>query len=654
MRTCKRLGIETVAVYSEADALALHVKLADHALALGPAESSKSYLAVDKIVRAALKSKSAAVHPGYGFLAENAAFVEALSKAKIKFIGPSAKAIRTLGDKLKAKEIAKKRKVPLLPSMTLAGPKDFEKVRKMGFPLIIKAAAGGGGRGMRKVFNASELEEQISSAAREAQAFFGDGRVYAEKLIEKARHVEVQVLADKYGQVVHLYDRDCTMQRHHQKVLEEAPAPNLRPAVREKLYRAATSLIDKSGYEGAATVEFLLDQDQDFYFMEVNSRLQVEHPVTEQITGLDLVELQILIAQGEKLSSIMPKLDSLPPQRHALECRICAEIPEENFIASTGKLEVFRQEQLSAADFQLRLDTGFRENDRVTHHYDSLIAKLVISTADRAQSIAAARVALERLALCGLRSNMGFLQRLLADPGFQSVSHHINYAQGLTPSTNERAERYALLCAVSYLIRQFGSAATSQDPWQQLCGFRVNQQAPFEVLSNIAGEEVRAALFPVGEDTWQISFTDALASERTLNLERVRFNVQEQRLYYTQQGREFSCKEFQTSDQLHWLCGVWGSWPLAPSKQILRKPKDILSNAHHEIASPLPGKILSVKVQSGSKVKAGDVLLIIESMKMEHPLKAPHQGIVQDLLVKSGESVEANRILARMDYEDLG
>ncbi len=416
IRTARRMGIATVAVYSEIDRAALHVRQADEAYLIGPAPSAESYLRADKIIETALQAGADAIHPGYGFLSEQADFARAVEEAGLIFIGPTAESIRIMGSKLAAKEAVSKYDIPLVPGTEEAiedPQKAVEIARQIGFPILIKASAGGGGKGMRIVERAEELEEQMQRAISEALSAFGDGSVFIEKYVSKPRHIEFQILADQYGHTIHLFERECSIQRRHQKVVEEAPGAVLTPALRQRMGEAAVKVARACNYRGAGTVEFLLDENHDFYFLEMNTRLQVEHPVTELITGLDLVEWQIRIARGEKLKL---QQDNLQINGHALELRIYAEDPLNDFLPGTGRLETYRRPQGEG----IRLDDGYEEGQEIPIYYDPMIAKLITYGKDRDEAIHRMQQAILRYRIEGVPTTLPFGRFVMRHPAFRS------------------------------------------------------------------------------------------------------------------------------------------------------------------------------------------------------------------------------------------
>ena len=425
VRACNELGIKTLAVYSEADEQSLHVQLADEAICIGPAVSSKSYLKADRIIAAAEIANVDAIHPGYGFLAENADFAEQCSDCKIKFIGPSSDAIVNFGDKAKAREMASKAKVPVIPGSE--GIVDNEKkalsvAKKIGFPVIIKAVAGGGGKGMRVAHNAVAFAKEYNSARNEAEKAFGNGDVYIEKFLEAPRHIEIQVLGDQYGNVIHLGERDCSVQRRHQKLIEEAPSPFISDDTRKKMGRDAVKLAKSVKYEGAGTVEFLVDDEQNYYFIEMNTRIQVEHGVTEEVTGVDLVKEQLLIASGEKLNY---EQKDIKFTRHAIECRVCAEDPSRNFAPCPGEISVY----YSPGGHGVRIDSHVYGGYTIPPHYDSMISKVITYGRNRELALDRMDRALKEYIIRGIASNISFSRAIIKDPTFRSGKATTKYIE---------------------------------------------------------------------------------------------------------------------------------------------------------------------------------------------------------------------------------
>lgn len=476
LRACKELGIQTVAVYSDADRNARHVQLADEAVLLGAAEPRESYLNIEKILSAAQQTGAEAIHPGYGFLSENAVFAEAVQAAGLTFIGPSAQAIRAMGDKAASKMAMKKAGVPTIPGVEgLRSFAEFEQAaRQIGYPILLKASAGGGGKGMRIVWDAEDLPEEISAAQREALHAFGDDRLLLEKFIPNAHHIEIQVFGDQHGHLVHLFERECSVQRRHQKIIEESPSPLLTPELRAQMGQAAVRAAQAVGYHNAGTVEFIFNPlDSTFYFLEMNTRLQVEHPVTEAVTGLDLVQWQIRVAAGERFPYAQ---DELSQRGHAMECRIYAEDPANGFLPSTGKLLQYHEPHGPG----LRVDSGVAAGDSVTHHYDPLLAKLIVSAEDRPAAIRRMQAALRDYVIHGVHTNLNFLQAVLAHPDFvqgEVTTRWVETIFGWTPPTPspEHLIGAALVDLAAAPVSSGESTPQQSDPhspWKSLQGFR--------------------------------------------------------------------------------------------------------------------------------------------------------------------------------------
>lgn len=471
IRACREAGKRAVAVYSDADVHALHVRLADHAVRIGPPPSRDSYLRIDAIIDAALQAGCQAIHPGYGFLSENPVFAESVASAGLIFVGPPASAIRAMGDKTSAKELMRAHGVPVLSGTNAAVQSEEEALliaRTIGFPVLIKAAAGGGGKGMRIVRSDDELLSAVSAAQNEARQAFGDERVYIEKYLEGPRHIEFQILADHFGNVVHLGERECSVQRRHQKVIEECPSSVLTPALRESMGRAAVAAGVACGYVGAGTIEFLLDHDSNYYFLEMNTRLQVEHPVTEMVTGLDLVKLQLSIAEGAPLPF---RQDQVQLRGHAIEARLCAEDVRQNFLPSTGRIETLRPPH----GFGIRLDAGVEEGDEISIHYDSMFGKLIAWAATRGEAITALDRALAEMRISGVETTIPFCRFVLGHEAFVSGQFNIGFIPTYfrteyLPGADDEEQLAAALLAIHLRDRSAGSVARTSPstlPWLQ-------------------------------------------------------------------------------------------------------------------------------------------------------------------------------------------
>ena len=614
-RTCRRLGIETVAVYSDADRAAMHVREADEAVHIGAAPAAESYLRTEAILAAARETGANAVHPGYGFLSENAAFAEAVIAAGLAWVGPPPAAIRSMGPKDEAKRIAEEAGVPVLPGYR-GEAQDISTLTKaaemVGYPLLIKAVAGGGGRGIRQVSRAADLQAELTSAVREAESSFGDGRVMLEKLVERPRHIEVQVFGDQHGNVVHLFERDCSLQRRRQKVIEEAPAPGMPESVRKAMTDAAVKLAKAVGYQGAGTVEFIVDGSKPlgldtFWFLEMNTRLQVEHPVTEAITGTDLVEWQLIVASGGKLPL---KQKDIKLTGHAFEARICAEDPAEGFRPGAGLILEFGL--LEEPDGEaLRWDAGFESGDRVPSNYDSMIAKLIVHGETREAALQSLNDTLAHTQLCGVPSNAGFLRRCALSEAFATGTHHVNWiGENLDAlAAVPQAHREAALSAVASLLLDDEGAVS---PWDLHDGFRLNSVPRRAVLLAADGAaELVDPDAPISDETPFPLVTD---------LSPRRFAV-------TTGGDTFlvTIPEF-SADADAALGG-------------------------NVVKAPMPGKVLSVLATAGKAVTRGETLAVLEAMKMEHALAAPRDGVVETVHASAGQQVADGDVLVMLVEE---
>jgi len=630
IRTARRLGLRTIAVHSEADRGALHTRLADEAIEIGPAEARQSYLSIERILEAARSAGAQAIHPGYGFLSENAAFARACHAAGIVFVGPPAEAIDRMGSKSEARQLMAAAGVPVLPGYDGEDQSDGileAEARRLGLPLLVKPTAGGGGKGMRIVRKAPELGEALASARREALKAFGDPRLLLERFVEKGRHVEIQVFADTHGEAVHLFERDCSLQRRHQKVIEEAPAPGLDAATRDAMGAAAVAAARAVGYVGAGTVEFLYD-GREFYFLEMNTRLQVEHPVTEMITGVDLVEWQLRVASGERLPL---RQTQITRRGHAVEARLYAEDPERGFLPSTGRIERLG----FPLDVEhVRVDTGVREGDEVSIHYDPMVAKVIAWGADRLEAMDRLRTALEATVVDGLRTNTRFLWEILGQESVRSgdVSTRLLETGLPVSGATEADRREAWLIAAAVAEQQLaglpGRQAAATTPWGGRGGFRLNAAPTVRVALAHGGERRWLRLRPCAPDI------EVELDGRKHLLEGCSFA--DQHVAGRLDGQPFEAR-FEATERGFRL-----------RRQCLRfdfaedDGAEHHASAEHEghLRSPMPGLVLDVRARVGDRVEAGAVLVVLEAMKMEHSLSAPWSGTVAGVAVKPGDRVE--------------
>jgi len=645
IQTLDRLGICSVAVYSDADRNSLHVSMATEAVYIGPAAASESYLNIANIVQAAKRSRADAVHPGYGFLSENPEFVRALNKENIIFIGPDADSIEAMGLKDAAKVMMIEANVPVVPgyhgeeqdAALLASEAD-----KIGYPVLIKARAGGGGKGMRKVDHANDFSSALTSAQRESMASFGDQRVLIEKFVSSPRHIEVQVFGDHHGNVVHLNERDCSLQRRHQKVIEEAPAPGMTAEMRAEMGKAAVAAAQAVNYVGAGTVEFIVDASKglradQFYFMEMNTRLQVEHPVTEVTTNTDLVEWQIRVAEGKPLPLSQ---DDIAITGHAFEARIYAEDTDNEFLPATGTLSRLSFPQTT------RIDTGVQQGDLVSPFYDPMIAKLIVSGNTRDQALQKLKIALSETHIGGCKTNVGFLERLCDTPDFvsgQATTALIenNQRQLQRPDISDEA----LIIAALLRLGLLDHSSCNHSPWKSLKAWR-----------NWGGSE-QVIHLSYNKQVYEIETNVHSLNAITLRMQGKSFSISNLQLNDHQ-------KESATLDidgrntKAHWLAetnlvSVFNqgeTWTISfdnPFEQI----KDGVS-VGDEVIAPMPGNIIETKVDTGDNVAEGDVLIQMEAMKMEHTLLAERNGIVEELSVRVGDQVEAGAVLLRLEPLD--
>jgi len=651
IRTAKRLGIETVAVYSEADRDALHVDMADEAVGIGPAAAAQSYLVMDRIIAAAKETGADAIHPGYGFLSENAAFAKALKKAGITFVGPNPGAIEAMGDKIESKKLAAKAKVSTVPGHlgVIEDAKAAVKIADdIGYPVMIKASAGGGGKGMRIAYSSDEVAEGFASSQSEAKSSFGDDRVFIEKYIEEPRHIEIQVLGDKHGNVIHLGERECSIQRRNQKVIEEAPSPFLDAKTREAMGAEAVALSKAVDYDTAGTVEFIVDKDRNFYFLEMNTRLQVEHPVTELVTGLDLVEEMLKVAAGEKLSI---KQKDVTLTGSAIEARIYAEDPVRNFLPSTGRLVRFRPPELGTEDgVTTRLDTGVEEGGEISVYYDPMIAKLVTHAPTRIEAIEEMGWALDAFAIDGFRHNIPFLAVLMRNERWREGRLSTKFIEeefpdGFHPPVPEGHVRdvlAAVAASVDYLSNNRRRMITQQMSGEpvQFTDSRVVDLGEQAVRVGVSGRDYPMTVTIDGEgkggkakeivqdSPWW--FGDPVW-EGTIDDEEVAVQVRPilNGVHLTYQGVEVPVRVY-TERESDYLA-------LMPVKEKPDMSKYLLC--------PMPGLVVSLAVEEGQDVSAGDTLCVVEAMKMENVLKAERDGTVSKILAKPGDSLNVDAVI---------
>ena len=629
IRSARRLGIRTVAVYGAPDRHALHVRVADEARAI------ESYLDIDAIVAAARDTGAEAIHPGYGFLSENEDFASACRKAGVIFIGPSPEAIAAMGDKAAAKRLMEKAGVPLVPGYhgEQQDPVLLEKeAARIGFPVLIKPSAGGGGKGMRVVTARADFAKALEAAKREAKSSFGDERVLIERYLERPRHIEIQVFGDAKGNVVYLFERDCSVQRRHQKVLEEAPAPGMSRERRREMGEAAVAAAKAIAYSNAGTVEFIAEQDGRFYFMEMNTRLQVEHPVTEMITGLDLVELQLRVAAGEALPFSQTDLKF---EGHAIEARLYAEDPEHDFLPSTGRLLHVAFPPQSA---DVRIDTGVETGAEITPWYDPMIAKLIVRGSNRGEALARLRGALDEVEIAGVKTNVAFLRRVAGSRAFSRAELDTglierNRADLFPKGSPVGGDLLAAAAFAELAEEQHGArerAATSGDPyspWDHVDGWRLNEDSHHDFVF-VDGAEEHAVRVKFAEAGLRIALN---GHEHALSGESLEGGA----LRVGLDGRVFRARAVR--DGYDWHVFSAGRYRRLTLKQAL--PEQDEDTRSGSLAAPMPGKIVQVMSSPGDQVKKGQPLLILEAMKMEHTITAPADGVVKEVHFAAGEQV---------------
>ncbi|WP_374445181.1 acetyl-CoA carboxylase biotin carboxylase subunit [Stella sp.] len=641
MATARRMGMRTIAVHSEADRDALHVRLADEAWPIGPAPARESYLSVPALIAAIRASGAEAVHPGYGFLSENAEFAEAVAAAGAVFVGPPPAAIRAMGSKSAAKALMEQAGVPVVPGyhgQDQSPAVIAAEAARIGYPVLVKASAGGGGRGMRVVARPEDLAAALEGAAREAASAFGDGRLLIEKYLTRPRHIELQVFADAHGAAIHLFERDCSVQRRHQKVIEEAPAPGMTAERRRAMGEAATQAARAIGYAGAGTVEFIAEGEQ-FWFMEMNTRLQVEHPVTEQVTGLDLVEWQFRVAAGERLPLAQ---EQVALAGHAIEARLYAEDPAQDFRPATGRLVHLAL----PAGPGIRVDSGVAAGDAVSVHYDAMIAKIVAHGRDRGEALARLSAALAATEVAGVATNRDFLARLAVHPAFAAADLDTGFiarhAAALLPAPGPAAED-AVAAALALLLAEREAAAADRSPWAAADGWRIGERQR-RTLAFRDGEHRIVVLVHHAADGWRLE-ADGLAGEATA--ERAAGAA----LAIRFAGRRFRRAVVRSGDRFH----VFG--PSATRVLVLVDPLAPAVSAEAgtgHLTAPMPGRITRVLVAEGDDVAAGQPLLVLEAMKMEHTIRAPAAGRVRRLRYGEGDLVEEGAEMAELATDEAG
>ncbi|NOX86752.1 MAG: acetyl-CoA carboxylase biotin carboxylase subunit [Chlorobi bacterium] len=641
IRSVKELGIRTIAVYSEVDKGALHVKNADEAYCLGHSELSETYLNIEKIIAVAKKSGCDAIHPGYGFLAENSLFVQACNEAGLVFIGPHERAMKLMGNKIESRKFVEKLGIPMTKGITGTPEKLAEKAASVGFPVLVKAAAGGGGKGMRIVREAAELENILETTSREAKNYFGDGTIYIEKYIEEPRHIEFQVLGDNHGNVVHLFERECTIQRRYQKIIEESPSPTLTPEIRQQMGEAAVRIAKAVKYNSAGTVEFLVDKNLNYYFLEMNTRIQVEHPVTEMITGVDLVKEQILVARGNKLRL---KQEDLAQSGHAIECRIYAEDPANDFMPSPGKMSLYEE----PAGENIRVDSGIDSATEIHSFFDPMIAKLIVWGENRSIATERTVMALKDFTIHGIQTNISYLLGILRHPAFRKNQLSTKFCDEHTKDIvekveNEKEETGIRYPVFAYILHNLNANRNENENniWKRIGYWRNIMEIPIESNGNIYWLKIERAK----NNSYEFLFND---EHYDLHLEEItghdiRFTVD-----------DHSFKAFVSTDDKStgWVSMEGMTWQLV-RKDILNNSSDFSGtgqgNNESNLFAPMPGKVIKINVKEGDRVKRGTILLVVEAMKMENNITAECEAVVEKIVVREGDMVDTDLQLVYLE-----
>jgi 3-methylcrotonyl-CoA carboxylase alpha subunit len=651
--TARRMGVRTVAVYSDADASAKHVAACDEAVHIGGSSPKESYLQWERILDAAKATGAQAIHPGYGFLSENEAFANACAEAGLVFIGPPASAILAMGLKAESKQLMEKAGVPLVPGYHGADQDPAmlkHEADRIGYPVLIKASAGGGGKGMRAVDKAEDFAAALASCQREARNSFGSDAVLVEKYVQRPRHIEIQVFGDTHGNCVYLFERDCSVQRRHQKVLEEAPAPGMTAELRARMGLAAVAAAKAVNYVGAGTVEFIVEQpggyerpqDMRFFFMEMNTRLQVEHPVTEAITGLDLVEWQLRVASGEPLPL---KQEDLQIHGHAIEARICAETPDNQFLPATGRLDVYRKP--ACTEFErgtVRIDDGVREGDAISPYYDSMVAKLIVHGATRAEALARMDAALAQTRIVGLSTNVQFLRHVVASPSFSQADLDtalIPREAALLFNQDRVGVKLAVAAAVAQtLVTERASEAA--DPFSRRDGWRPFGLTVRRFDFEYQGEALQAELTYLHDGALQLALPGESAGVLSFNtLPSESGTLLDLRFL----GHHQTVQTWQRDELVHVFCDL-GATQITEIDALAHAGEAAAEGGR--LTAPMPGKVVSFSVKSGDAVKKGQALAVMEAMKMEHTIAAPTDGTVAELLYAPGDQVAEGADLLKL------
>jgi acetyl-CoA carboxylase biotin carboxylase subunit len=658
MKSARFLGIKSVAIYAQADIDSIHVDFADEAYCIGEVDLAETYLNIDKIINLAVKTGCDAIHPGYGFLAENSKFVEACDAKNIVFIGPNAASMELMGNKIQARKFIESIDIPLVDGVVGDTETLLIESKKIPFPILIKAAAGGGGKGMRIVRSEAEMKDALEATAREAKSYFGDGDIFIEKYIENPRHIEFQVLGDNFGNVIHLFDRECSIQRRHQKIIEEAPSPTVDLELRKRMGEAAVRIGKETNYNSAGTIEFLVDKDKNFYFLEMNTRIQVEHPVTEFTTDVDLVTEQILVAAGNKLRL---KQEDLKQTGHAIECRIYAEDPANNFLPSPGKMSFY----VEPHDVETRIDTGINKDTEIKSFYDPMISKLIIHADNREKAILKMEDALSEYKIHGIATNISYLKKIMNFDEYKTnrISTHFcdDHTDDIIKSIeDEKAVIPAMLPIISFFLFSFKDSCNrngkNSNIWNYIGYWRSGISIKLEMIDRIkettqefeiwvkTHNEKGLFEFLIGKEKYQVKFES--------------FDNETNKLEFYLNNEELISAHVSEKSSGRGFVEVNGSIFEIARHDILDDSlslKDIeessLTGSGNSVKSPMPGVVIKIVAEVGQEVKKGDVLIVVEAMKMENSLIAPRDGVVEAISVKTGDQVNGSTSLIILEEE---
>ncbi|MCD4819234.1 MAG: acetyl-CoA carboxylase biotin carboxylase subunit [Candidatus Cloacimonetes bacterium] len=649
IKSAKSLGIRSVAIYANADIDSIHVNYADEAYCIGDVELNDTYLNIDKIINLAERTGCDAIHPGYGFLAENPKFVNACDQKGIVFIGPNTESMDLMGNKIKARNFIKSIGIPLVEGVTGDAEKLMNEYKKIPFPILIKAAAGGGGKGMRIVRSDSEMKDALEATSREAKSYFGDGDIFIEKYIENPRHIEFQVLGDNYGNVIHLFDRECSIQRRYQKIIEEAPSPTVDPELRKRMGEAAVRIGKETNYNSAGTIEFLVDSDKNFFFLEMNTRIQVEHPVTEMTTNIDLVREQILVAAGNELSI---KQEDLKQTGHAIECRIYAEDPANNFLPSPGKMSLYVEPQ----DEDIRIDTGINKDTVIKSFYDPMISKLVVHSENREKAIVKMEKALTDYKIHGISTNISYLKKIMSFEEYETNNISTHFCDDHTDDIikeikDEKNSTPISIPIIAFFLYSFKDSynrnGDNKDIWSYIGYWRNARTIKFELFDkhNETSEEFEISVevqnesglfeFQINDKKYDVIYKSF--DKKTNKLEFYLDNQHHITTYISEKNMGRGFVETENA-----IFEISRNDILDDSITLKEIEESSVGSKENSIKSPMPGTVIKINAEVGQQVEKGDILIVVEAMKMENNLIAPRNGVIETINVKTGDQVDGS------------